>query len=298
MFRPALALLWCFAVIAVIATATGSAQAAAPENHLYLDLPDGRVTIQLMPDLAPEHVKRVKRLVREHFYDGLTFHRVISGFMAQTGDPTGSGNGGSNYPNLKAEFSDYTFRRGTVAMARTQDPNSANSQFFICFTNDGCSSLNGQYTVWGQVTNGMEHVDRIAVGEPPSTPDRIIKMKLADEQPPPSPEEQANFDEVVRTYRAAAKKPVLPEDAHKFKVQAESAVREKQFDEAIGLYAQALKVAPWWPAGHFNRALLLAETDAYADAIAEMKRYLLLVPDASDARAAQDKVYEWERKAQ
>ena len=148
-----------------------------PQNTLYLDLKDGRVVIKLMPDIAPNHVARIKELVKEGFYDGLTFHRVIDGFMAQTGDPTGTGSGGSDLPDLKAEFNDYNFGRGAIGAARTNDPNSANSQWFICF--DDCSFLNNQYTVWGQVVSGMEFVDKIKRGEPPSDPDKIIKMQLA-----------------------------------------------------------------------------------------------------------------------
>jgi peptidylprolyl isomerase len=161
-------------------TASSSANAQDASNTLYLDLKDGRVTIQLMPDIAPKHVERIKMLAKEGFYDGLTFHRVIDGFMAQTGDPEGTGRGGSKYPDLPAEFSPYQYKRGTVGMARTNDPNSANSQFFICFTDNGCSFLTGQYTVWGQVTEGMELVDKIAKGEPPANPDKIVKMSVAE----------------------------------------------------------------------------------------------------------------------
>ena len=147
-----------------------------PENTLYLDLDHGRVTIKLRPDLAPGHVERIKQLVREGFYNGLTFHRVIEGFMAQTGCPKGTGTGGSGV-KLEAEFSDTPFERGTVGMARAQSPNSGDSQFFIMF--DEGSFLNGQYTVWGEVTSGMEVVDKIKRGEPPSKPDRIKKMQIA-----------------------------------------------------------------------------------------------------------------------
>ena len=147
-----------------------------PENTLYLDLDYGRVTIKLRPDLAPGHVARIKQLVREGFYNGLTFHRVIEGFMAQTGCPKGTGTGGSGV-KLEAEFSDTPFERGTVGMARAQSPNSGDSQFFIMF--DEGSFLNGQYTVWGEVTSGMELVDKIKRGEPPSKPDRIKKMQIA-----------------------------------------------------------------------------------------------------------------------
>lgn len=148
-----------------------------PQNTLYLDLKDGRVVIKLMPDIAPNHVARIKELTKKGFYDGLVFHRVIDGFMAQTGDPTGTGTGGSDLPDLKAEFNDYNFGRGAIGAARTNDPNSANSQWFICF--DDCSFLNNQYTVWGQVVSGMEFVDKIKRGEPPSDPDKIVKMQLA-----------------------------------------------------------------------------------------------------------------------
>jgi cyclophilin family peptidyl-prolyl cis-trans isomerase len=153
-----------------------TAQAQDLENTLYLDLQSGRVVIRLRPDLAPHHVARVKELARRGFYNGIVFHRVIAGFMAQTGDPTGTGTGGSGQ-KLQAEFSREPFRRGTVGAARTSDPNSADSQFFICFTD--VPQLNGQYTVWGQVVQGMELVDRIARGEPPRNPDRIVRMQVA-----------------------------------------------------------------------------------------------------------------------
>lgn len=154
-----------------------NAKATDLENTLYLDLKDGRVTIKLMPDLAPKHVERIKQLTRDGFYNEIVWHRVIDGFMAQTGDPTGTGRGGSDLDDLPAEFNDYNFGRGTIGAARTQDPNSANSQWFICF--DDCSFLNGQYTVWGQVTDGMEHVDAITRGEPPANPDKIITLQVA-----------------------------------------------------------------------------------------------------------------------
>jgi peptidylprolyl isomerase len=146
------------------------------ENTLYLDLHDGRVTIKLRSDLAPGHVARIKELAREGFYDGLLFHRVIDGFMAQTGDPQGNGTGGSG-KKLKAEFSREPFKRGTVGMARAQSPDSGDSQFFIMFA-DG-AFLNGKYTVWGEVTSGMDLVDKITRGEPPAKPDKIVKMQVA-----------------------------------------------------------------------------------------------------------------------
>ena len=148
-----------------------------PENTLYVELPGGRVTIALRPDLAPGHVARIKELAREGFYDGTPFHRVIEDFMAQGGDPTGTGTGGSKKPNLKAEFSKEKHVRGTCSMARSSSPNSANSQFFICFGD--APFLNGQYSIWGKVISGMEHVDALKRGEPVRDPDRIVKMKVA-----------------------------------------------------------------------------------------------------------------------
>ncbi len=156
---------------------------ADSENTLYLDLADhagkakGRVTIELRPDLAPGHVARIKELAREGFYDGVVFHRVIEGFMAQGGDPTGTGMGGSKKPDLKAEFSKESHQRGVCSMARSSNPNSANSQFFICFGD--ATFLDRQYTVWGKVTEGMEIVDTIKRGEPVRQPDKIAKLQVA-----------------------------------------------------------------------------------------------------------------------
>lgn len=141
-----------------------------------MDLEHGRVVIALRPDVAPNHVARIKELSRQGFYDGIVFHRVIEGFMAQGGDPTGTGTGGSGQ-HLDAEFSDVPHVRGTASMARAANPNSADSQFFICF--DDAPFLNGQYTVWGSVVEGMEHVDKIKRGEPVSDPDKIVQMKVA-----------------------------------------------------------------------------------------------------------------------
>lgn len=145
-----------------------------------LDTGDGEnkdVVIKLRPDLAPNHVERITTLANEGFYDGVVFHRVIPGFMAQGGDPTGTGMSGSDKPDLKAEFNSEPHTRGTCSMARTQVPDSANSQFFICF--DDASFLNGQYTVWGKVTEGMENVDKIKRGEPVKDPDKIVKARMA-----------------------------------------------------------------------------------------------------------------------
>ena len=144
---------------------------------LLLDTTQGQVEIRLLPDLAPNHVTRITELANSGFYDGIIFHRVIPGFMAQTGDPQGTGMGGSGQ-NLDAEFTDYEYRVGTVGMARSMNPNSGDSQFFICF--DGCGHLTGQYTVWGQVERGMENVYNIAAGEPPASPDQIVTAKVID----------------------------------------------------------------------------------------------------------------------
>ncbi|HEY8963774.1 MAG TPA: peptidylprolyl isomerase [Alphaproteobacteria bacterium] len=156
-----------------------TASAQDKSNLVYMDTSKGRVVIELKPDLAPNHVARMKELTKKGFYDGIIFHRVIDGFMAQTGDPTGTGTGGSDLPDLKAEFSNANFGRGTVGAARTNDPDTANSQFFICF--DDCSFLNGQYTIFGQVIDGMANVDKINKGEPPADPDKIVKMQLAED---------------------------------------------------------------------------------------------------------------------
>jgi peptidylprolyl isomerase len=147
-----------------------------PQNTLAIDLKDGRVLIALRPDVAPKHVERIKTLAKRGFYDGIVFHRVISGFMAQTGDPKGLGTGGSDLPDLPAEFSQTPFERGSLGAARTSNPNSANSQFFIMFA--PAPHLNGQYTVFGKVVQGMEFVDRIARGEPPANPDKMLKVRL------------------------------------------------------------------------------------------------------------------------
>ena len=166
------------------ASAQTTATASDPDNTVYMDLKGGRVVIQLLPQIAPKHVAQVKELCREHFYDNTAFHRVIEGFMAQGGDPTGTGTGGSKLPNLPAEFTnERRFLRGTVGAARTSDPNSANSQFFIMFA--PAPSLDGQYTIWGQVTSGMDAVDKIKRGSGSSgmvsDPDRTIKMRLASD---------------------------------------------------------------------------------------------------------------------
>ncbi len=175
-----------FAILALFSgTETSMAQPASldPENTLILTLKSGDVTIRLRPDLAPNHVARIKELTRQGFYDGTVFHRVIDGFMAQGGDPTGTGMGGSGQ-KLDAEFSSAKHLRGTVSMARAQDPNSADSQFFICLA--PASYLDRQYTIWGEVVDGMDHVDAIKKGDPDnngavSAPDKIIKMSvLAD----------------------------------------------------------------------------------------------------------------------
>jgi peptidylprolyl isomerase len=148
-----------------------------PENTLLIETTQGPVVIEMRPDLAPNHVAHIKKLAREGFYDGIVFHRVIDGFMAQTGDPTGTGTGSSKYPNLKQEFNSEPHVRGTASMARAQNPDSANSQFFICF--DDARFLDRQYTVWGKVIEGMENVDKIKRGEPVRDPDSMVSVKVA-----------------------------------------------------------------------------------------------------------------------
>ncbi|MFC5418379.1 peptidylprolyl isomerase [Bosea eneae] len=176
-----------FAALAVSASiGLAHAQAPAPanldpQNTLALDTKDGRVTIRLRPDLAPKHVEQIKALTKRGFYDGIVFHRVIDGFMAQTGDPKGDGTGGSDLPNIPAEFTPTPYKVGSVGMARSQSPNSANSQFFICF--EGCGSLTGQYTLFGEVVSGMDAVRKIKKGSSAnngavSGPDKIIRMRL------------------------------------------------------------------------------------------------------------------------
>jgi cyclophilin family peptidyl-prolyl cis-trans isomerase len=184
-----------FLMIALFATAWANAQepaAATPapavneaENILHLDLSTGgRVSIKLFPEVAPAHIERIKTLTRQGFYNGVVFHRVIDGFMAQTGDPTGTGTGGSPLPDLKAEFNALPHLRGTVSMARAQSEDSANSQFFICFLPR--FALDGKYTAFGRVIAGMQYVDAIQRGEPPATPDKIVQASIAaDNIPPP-----------------------------------------------------------------------------------------------------------------
>ncbi|MGX7705373.1 peptidylprolyl isomerase [Methylobacterium sp. Gmos1] len=175
---------WLAALVLSVAAFAAPASAAPDQNTVYLDTKDGRITIQLRPDLAPKHVQQIKTLTKRGFYNGIVFHRVIDGFMAQTGDPTGTGMGKSDLPNIPAEFSKAPFKRGTVGMARSQDPNSANSQFFICFGD--ASFLNNQYTVVGEVTSGMDVVDKIKKGSSAQngtvqSPDKIVRMSLAQD---------------------------------------------------------------------------------------------------------------------
>ena len=184
-FLHALAVLLALAVSLAVPAASRAQdvdpKTLDPQNTIILTTKTGPVTIRLRPDLAPKHVERIKTLAKEGFYNGIVFHRVIEGFMAQTGDPTGTGMGGSKLPDLPAEFSKEPFKRGTVGMARARSPNSANSQFFICFGE--ASNLNGGYTVFGEVVSGMENVDKIKKGDPSSNglvqgPDTIVSMKL------------------------------------------------------------------------------------------------------------------------
>ena len=169
-FMPAIAAGFALTLLA------SPAAAQDPENTLVMELKCGKVVIELKPDVAPGHAERIKELTRAGFYDGIISHRVIEGFMAQTGDPTGTGTGGSDKADLAAEFSDVPFTRGIVGMARSNDPDSANSQFFIMF--DEGRFLDGQYTVVGEVVDGMDCVDQINMGEPPADPDKIIRMQV------------------------------------------------------------------------------------------------------------------------
>ena len=169
-------------MVAALAAPALAQGAADPQNTLFLETKDGRITIRLRPDLAPKHVAQIKTLVKRGFYDGLNFHRVIEGFMAQTGDPKGNGTGGSDLPNIPAEFSSTPFKRGTVGMARSSDPNSANSQFFICLGD--ASFLNNQYTVIGEVTSGLDVLDKIKKGDrnqngSVQNPDKMVRLRLA-----------------------------------------------------------------------------------------------------------------------
>ena len=170
MFKKLIALITSFFIVEQVASANET-----NGDKILLNTSKGEIIINLMPEIAPVHVARIVELVKSGFYDGVIFHRIIPGFMAQTGDPKGDGTGGSG-TNLKAEFSDYKYINGTVGMARTMDPNSADSQFFICF--EGCGHLTGQYTVWGQVETGMEVVEALNVGEPPADPDKILSAKI------------------------------------------------------------------------------------------------------------------------
>jgi peptidylprolyl isomerase len=173
-----------FLALAFALVAAPLAAASDIDNTIYLDTKDGRITILLRPDLAPKTVAQIKTLTKRGFYNGIVFHRVIEGFMAQTGDPTGTGTGGSDLPNVPAEFTNTPFKRGTLGMARAEDPNSGNSQFFICLADS--DFLDGQYTVFGQVVSGMDVVDKIKKGDKDQNgmvtdPDKIVKMQLAAE---------------------------------------------------------------------------------------------------------------------
>jgi peptidylprolyl isomerase len=177
---PRLLLSFLIAVFAFAAPASAQAPKVDPANTLVIELKTGKVQIQLFPDLAPRHVERVKELAKKGFYNGIVFHRVIEGFMAQTGDPTGTGTGGSGLGKLSAEFNATPFERGVVGAARSADPNSADSQFFIVFKH--APHLNRQYTAWGRVIDGMQHVDQIKRGEPVQNPDKMQKVYLLSDE--------------------------------------------------------------------------------------------------------------------
>ena len=161
----------------IMTTAANATSDNGAGQTLLLETSQGQVEIKMLPELAPKHVARITELANTGFYDGIIFHRVIPGFMAQTGDPDGTGMGGSGQ-KLEAEFTDYEYREGTVGMARSMNPNSGDSQFFICF--EGCGHLTGQYTVWGQVERGMDTVHKIAIGEPPADPDKIVSASVIE----------------------------------------------------------------------------------------------------------------------
>lgn len=164
-------------IFLLMTTAANATSESGTAQTLLLETSQGQVEIKMLPELAPKHVARITELASSGFYNGIIFHRVIPGFMAQTGDPDGTGMGGSG-KKLEAEFTDYEYREGTVGMARSMSPNSGDSQFFICF--EGCGHLTGQYTVWGQVERGMDNVRKISIGEPPANPDKIVSASIID----------------------------------------------------------------------------------------------------------------------
>jgi len=221
----------------IMSTAASEAQASDPANTATIEVSTGgNVVIEFLPDIAPKHVERLKTLTNEGFYNGITFHRVIPGFMAQTGDPTGTGMGSSKYPDLPAEFSNTQYVRGTVGMARGNEPDTANSQFFICFTDTGCSFLRGKYTVLGQVTSGMEYIDKVATGEPPSSPDKIVKMTIGTAESSVS----ESFEKKPETLEAApVEAEAAPVEAEAAPVEAEAAPVEA---EAAPVEAEAAPV--------------------------------------------------------
>ncbi|HEX8217175.1 MAG TPA: peptidylprolyl isomerase [Allosphingosinicella sp.] len=200
-FAAAAALIFAAAAAAQLPADYTPPPPLAPENAWHLDISTGgRVTIQLRPDVAPRHVERIRTLTRQGFYDGVIFHRVVEGFMAQAGDPSGTGTGGSPLPDLAAEFNGLPHLRGAVAMARTQQPNSANSQFYVMLAPN--FSLDRQYTVFGRVVAGMSFVDSIARGEPPPAPSRIVRASIGSDNVPPLTPEQLRA--------AAAPRPAAP----------------------------------------------------------------------------------------
>ncbi len=174
-----------FALLCALVLFAPAAQAKSPspDNTLVLELPTGPVVIEMFPGRAPKHVAQIKALTRAGFYDGLAWFRVIDGFMAQTGYPKGKKGGKSDMPDLVDEFKGSNFKRGTVGMGHSDAPNSANSQFFICFTDNGCKILNGKYTAWGQVISGMEHIDALKRGEPPRNPDETVRAYIKADGP-------------------------------------------------------------------------------------------------------------------
>lgn len=289
---------------------SGCAAAAGADPMVRMETNMGAIEIELDPARAPATVANFLRYARSGFYDGTLFHRVIPGFMIQGGGlvsgmrqkPTGvpiKNEAGNGLKNLA----------GTVAMARTSDPNSATAQFFIntadnAFLDHRDETLQGWgYCVFGKVVAGMDAVRRIeavptrTVGpfqNVPATDVVIEKVEVLNDES--SEIDDARFAAIAEKYRSADPKPAVTEDMRRLNVMALTAVREKRFFDALHAYDEGLKLAPWWPEAHFNKAMILGELHRYGEAIRDMKRYLQLVPNAPNARAAQDKIYEWESK--
>ncbi len=302
-----------FIATALVSIVYGADSATNPIVRMTTSM--GAIELELDAQHAPLTVKNFLDYAERGFYSGTVFHRVIPGFMIQ---------GGGFLPGMKQKTAGDMIKNeadnglknlaGAIAMARTGEPHSATAQFFINTVDNAMldhtekSQHGWGYAVFGKVTKGLDVVKKIeavATGRSGGNSDIprqdviISKVELLNDDTNIEAEaqEEANFVKAAQDYHNTANKPTLPEEARKFRVQAEGAVRDKKFEDAAELYGKALSIAPWWPKGHFNRALVLGETRFYLGAIREMKRYLTLVPNAPDARAAQDKIYAWELKA-